>query len=736
MKFRTTPGGRIRIIALLSVVCSPFAASAADQPNTRPSHIKAPVSNTVEEICGRRIADPYRTLENLKNPEVQRWYRQESELARSVLDAINGRQGLIDKMFEFDRRKPAKVYNLAITDNDRYFYLKQTPADETGRLFFRKGFHGRERQLLDPKSYSEGKDSQYVISSVTPSIDGTKVVVTLSPNGSENAVLLVLDVDRGTIYPERIDRCWFASPSWLPDGESFLYNRMNPASLHDKDREKDSRIFIHRVGTAPDSDREVFSRSVNPELGIRPEDIPALSYDRKSGRLFAFTESVDPRLNAWYATLAELSQPRINWKRLISPEDEVYDIATTKTDLYLYTPKNAPRYRLLKTSLDAPDIKGAQTVIPQQPEATLSGFTLTREGIFYTLSFNGVREELYLKKYGNSPATRVPLPFEAGTASIASKGFDYPEVWTVIGGWNNDFRRYRYDRKAGKFINETLSSPAQYPEYRNLVVEELMVPSHDGVMVPLSLVHDRNTPKDGSAPVLIYGYGAYGNSISPFFSPAMLLWTLKGGVFAVAHVRGGGELGDAWHQAGRKTTKPNTWKDLIACAEYLVRERYTSPEHIAINAASAGGILVGRAMTERPDLFAAVMPQVGVMNPLRGEETPNGPVNVPEFGTVKDPKECRALIEMDAYLHLKQGVPYPATLITAGMNDPRVIAWQPAKFAARLQTSSSSGKPVLFFTDYKAGHGIGDQKTKQFESLADMLSFGLWQTGHPGFRLK
>ena len=224
--------------------------------------------------------------------------------------------------------------------------------------------------------------------------------------------------------------------------------------------------------------------------------------------------------------------------------------------------------------------------------------------------------------------------------------------------------------------------------------------------------------------------------MSPHFTPDLLLWTNNNGILAIAHVRGGGELGDKWYKGGYKTTKPNTWKDLIACAEFMISDKYTSPNKIAINSASAGGILIGRAMTERPDLFAAAIPEVGCLNPVRAEESPNGPVNVPEFGSVKDSVECKALIEMDSYLHIKDGVKYPATLITAGMNDPRVIVWQPAKFAARLEAANASDKPVLFLVDYEAGHGIGNSKKKDFESLADVFSFALWQTGVPGFQLK
>jgi prolyl oligopeptidase len=206
---------------------------------------------------------------------------------------------------------------------------------------------------------------------------------------------------------------------------------------------------------------------------------------------------------------------------------------------------------------------------------------------------------------------------------------------------------------------------------------------------------------------------------------------------AIAHVRGGGELGDNWHKGGFKTTKPNTWKDLISCAEYLINNKYTSPAKLGIVGGSAGGILIGRAMTERPDLFAVAVPFVGVMNPIRIEEFSNGPANEVEFGNPKDSTECIALIEMDPYLHLKKGERYPATLVTAGMNDPFVVAWQPAKFAACLQADNASNKPILFWTDYEAGHGmIGMTKSKTSESWADFFSFALWQMGHPDFQVK
>lgn len=687
-----------------------------------------PIRPVTETICDTTITDPYRALEDLSDPEVDRWMRSEAARAREVLDGLPHREEMLAMMREFDSRRKEQVYNLVISESNRYFYLKRQPGEEVGQLFWRDGFEGNETLLFDPRKYGKESGADYVISRVSPSHDGRKAAVAVSADGSENAVLLVLDVETGRAYPEKIDRCRFASPSWLEDNETFLYNRMREGDLFDPKVQMDSRVLLHRVGTDPSEDREVFSRSTHPQLSIRPEDIPGVAYDRDSGFLFGFVRNVDRRLQVYYAPLGELDNEQINWTPLLEPEDNVHDFAVTDRELYLYTPQDAPNFKILKTSLIEPDIDHAVTVVEEDPDAVMTGFGITSEGMYYTLSRNGVEAELYYLEAGSRSARRLELPFQAGMLRLQDRGFRHPELWAVIGGWANDYRRFRYDPEAREFVLETLSSPADYPEYDALVVRELMVRSHDGTRVPLSLIYRKGLKRNGRNPLLFYGYGAYGRSMSPFFSPSMLLWTQHGGILAVAHVRGGGERGDQWHLDGMKETKANTWKDLISLAEWVTKKGYSSPEHIAATSASAGGILIGRAMTERPDLFSAMITQVGAMNPLRGEETPNGPVNVPEFGTVQDSLECRALIEMDPYLNLRKGVAYPATLVTAGINDPRVIAWQPAKFAARLQASTSSGNPVLFQVDYQAGHGIGNTRTRQFESLADLLTFALWQT--------
>jgi prolyl oligopeptidase len=695
----------------------------------------APVKVVEEVYFGTTVADPYRYMENLEDPVVQDWFKAQADYSREVLNSIPGRQSLIDDMRDFDSRTSSSIRSLNITDNNFYFYLKTTPADETGKLFYRKGYEGAETLLFDPTTFGSDTAIKYVISGFSPSDNGGRVAFEIAEGGSESSILMIMDVKTKELFPEQIDRCWFASPSWLPDGKSFLYNRLNSSDVHDEERELNSKTFLHQVGTDPSTDRDVFSRATNPNLDIKPEDFPVAYYDKDSRHLYGYAYTVDSRIKVFYAPASEINNEKINWKPLFVQEDQVYDFETTDKDLYVYTPKNAPNFKVLKTSIANPNLETAKVVIAENPSATLTNFTLASSGIYYTQSKNGVEEKVFHQPYNSTSAKELELPFTAGTAMVRTRGYKHSDVWVIIAGWVSDYERFRYLADKNEFKLENLSSVAEFPEFDNLIAKEVMVKSHDGVMVPLSIVFNEGTEMNGKNPVLIFGYGAYGSSMNPFFWPDLLLWTKQGGVLAIAHVRGGGELGDEWHKAGQKTTKPNTWKDLIACTEYLINEKYTSPKNVAIYSASAGGILVGRAMTERPDLFAAVVPAVGCMNTLRGENSPNGPVNVPEFGTSADSVECMALIEMDSYLHLQDGEEYPATLVTAGMNDPRVIAWQPAKFAARLQAANASEAPVLFLPDYDAGHGMGDTKSKQFESLSDVLSFALWQTGAEGFQV-
>jgi prolyl oligopeptidase len=303
-----------------------------------------------------------------------------------------------------------------------------------------------------------------------------------------------------------------------------------------------------------------------------------------------------------------------------------------------------------------------------------------------------------------------------------------------MSSWTHSTLWYRFDPATGRLTDTKLKEPSPV-DYSAIASDEVRVPSWDGTMVPLSIVHRKDAPRDGSNPTLLDGYGAYGISYDPFFSPTLLAWLEKGGVFAVCHDRGGGEFGEGWHQAGRGPTKSNTWRDFIACAEWLVKQGWTSPAKLAGTGTSAGGIQIGMAVDERPDLFRAAVPRVGATNSLRtmlvGE---GGPANRPEFGDPTTREGFHELVAMDAYLHVRDGTPYPAMLLTAGMNDPRVDTWTPAKFAARLQAATSSGRPVLLRVEMEGGHGIGSTYSQAENETTDTYAFLLWQLGVEGFQ--
>jgi prolyl oligopeptidase len=286
-----------------------------------------------------------------------------------------------------------------------------------------------------------------------------------------------------------------------------------------------------------------------------------------------------------------------------------------------------------------------------------------------------------------------------------------------------------------KQVTDTKLQPAgPYDNPADLEAVEVKIPSYDGTLVPLSIVQRKGLKLDGSNPTFLFGYGSYGFSQNPFFVPLMLAWHERGGIGAICHVRGGGEYGEEWHLAGKGPTKPNTWRDFIACAQYLVDKKYTSPARLAGVSGSAGGITIGRAITERPDLLGTALIGAGCSDMLRQETTANGVPNIPEFGSTKTEEGFKALYGMSAYHHIKDRTAYPAVLLDTGINDPRVDSWQMAKMAARLQAASTSGKPVLLRVDYEAGHGVGSTEKQIQEELADEWSFLLWQFGVPEFQ--
>lgn len=706
------------------LIVIPFIAFGQSNELVKPEPLpQKNVTNTYYDVT---LNDPYQYLENLDDPSVVAWMKNNANYATSVLDNISGKQDMFNKMKELIERQAASISNLNITDDGTYYYLKRVPGEEISKMYRRSGYKGSEVLFFDPTQYKKDEGRTYTVSDITPNIRGDKIAVSVSANGSENPDLLIFK-STGEQYDEILQLV--DGVSWHLSGEEFFYIKLNSADVKDINRGIYTSNYVHKVGTNQSSDKAYFSKKDYAALGVMESEYPWIGYSKEANKNILFAGSVDKNIKIFMQDAVD----NTNWKPVLTRDDEVTEFELNESDIYFLTYNAAPNYKIVKASLDSPNFSNATTVVEESKSENITSFQLTKDGLYYATVKNGVEANVYFLSYGNKNPIKLELPFTAGRADISARGTEFSDIWINISGWTSPDKRYLYNPQNNSFNYQPLSTPVEYPELDNLIAKEIMVKSHDGVMVPVSIIHNKNLKMNGENPAVIYSYGSYGNSTSPFFSPITLTYTLYGGILVVPHVRGGGELGDAWHKAGQKLNKPNTWKDGIATAEYLIENGYTNSKKLSIFGGSAGGIFVGRAITERPDLFVAGAPMVGAMNTVRMEETPNGPVNTPEFGTVTDPEEFKGLLEMDSYHHLKPGTDYPAMLITAGMNDPRVIAWQPAKFAAKMQHDNKGDSPILFYTNFEGGHGGRTTLTQRLNDFSNMFSFFYWQSGHPDF---
>jgi prolyl oligopeptidase len=426
----------------------------------------------------------------------------------------------------------------------------------------------------------------------------------------------------------------------------------------------------------------------------------------------------------------------------VSREDGVTALTIHAERVHALSFRGASRFKLLSGALEGFSAASAQARVPES-QRVLTGLVAAADGLYLEARDGNIKRLFKLqhisgkgdgKGDGNAALQEVPLPVLGGF-SLASARADLPGVLIELESWTR--ARQIYGVGADGIARNTGLQPAgPFDAPGDVLATEVMVRSHDGVEVPMSIIHKTGVKLDGNNPSLLYGYASYGITEEPFFSPSRLAWMDNGGVFAVANPRGSGVFGRQWHEDGKQASKPNTWRDFIACAEYLIAQKWTQPARLGLWGGSAGGILVGRAMTERPELFAAVVPDVGALDMLRFETTPNGVPNIPEFGSRVTEAGFKALLAMSTYAHIKDGVNYPAVLLPHGVNDPRVEVWNSTKTAARLLAASASGKPVLLRLDYDAGHGIGSTKNQQLDARADVFSFLLWQMGVAGFELR
>jgi prolyl oligopeptidase len=676
-------------------------------------------------LHGVTVADPFRGLEDAQSPQTRAFFQEQDTRARAALAAIPGRAALFERIRELSG-SGTSITTIKLEGN-RLFYLRRRGEEPNESLCMRDGLAGPERVLVDPR-VAGGAIDWYA-----PSPDGRHVAYGVSKGGSEDSTLRVLAVDTGRDSGEAIDRTRFNQElAWHPDGHAFYYARI-PDGQSGARRYANIRVYRHVLGRKAAQDEIVFAPGVGGARDVPEVVYPSIRIPLEGAHAFAIArDGVRNEIAVHVTTVKDLAAGKPRWRKVIGFDDQVTAIEPWKGDLFALSHKGAPRFRVLRLDAANPEIARAKVFVPEGDSA-IQSMGLARDALYLRTTVGGL-DRLERMNFGLLAARApefVKTSFEMGISQLLTHPRRSGAILRMQ-GWVDAPVIVEVDTRGN--LHDTKLQPPARADFSQMDDVRLYAPAEDGTKIPVTLLYRKDTQLTGDKPTILVGYGAYGASMRPTFDPARLAWLERGGVYAIAHIRGGGEYGEAWHQAGRKATKINTITDFIAVADFLVKYGFTNPKKLAIQGTSAGGIPAGGALVRRPELFAAVVARVPVMDMLRFELAPNGPANIPEFGSVATREGFDALRVMSSYHHVMDGVGYPAVLLTTGMNDPRVDPWQPGKMAARLQQATSSGKPVLLRVDFAAGHGRGTTRAQLDEELADIYSFVLWQFGEPGFQ--
>lgn len=700
---------------------------------------KYPPTKTVDAsdtYFGKELKDPYRWIEDIKNDEVVKWFQDQAQFTNTVLNEIPGRQTLADELKELSQVKDAN-YRVEGKVGDTYYFSKRLPNDQTFKLYRRVGGNGEDDLLFDPENFEKDKTFNY---SMDINDIGTHLLLNLYEKGKELGDVYIMDLRTKKILPDTLRN---SSGEFLHSQPNLvLYVKSSTDDIHDPEVMLDMQTMIHTLGNAVPDDEVIASRITHPELQFERKDIGIPVSFSNSPFIFLYKGDADANLELFYMSLSSFNAGNMKWKPLFDRSEEIQNsfeagsFIARQNMFFGITTKGSDLGQIVKWDLDNPHTVKPEVILEGENDWKIITMSEAKDYLIITLIKNNIESRNVKYNFLTGQLSEISIPLHGTVVLLPLSPFSN-EGLIFNTSWVEPFNVYAYDLLSDEFCKGPFYVNATYPDMENLKVEEIEVKSHDGTMVPLSLVYDETKmKKDGSNIAIMTGYGSYGISILPAFSYSDIPLLNRGVVMAYAHVRGGGEKGKMWHLAGQKTNKPNSWKDFNACAEYLIKNNYTSPEHLACTGASAGGILIGRAVTERPDLYKAAVPLVGAFNTVRSEFSPNGPGNIPEFGTMTDSIESRALIEMDATLHVKPGVKYPAQLITTGFNDPRVVSWIPAKYAATMQQSNEGENPILLYVDFDSGHFGGTTLKESFKEQADIDAFILWQCGHPDFQVE
>ena len=677
-----------------------------------------PVKDT---YFGETLTDPYRWMENDKDADWLPFLKGQNNHTRAVLERIPGRDALLERIEQLsgDTATTREVQR----GGGKLFFEQRPLGADNYKLFVRE--NGKIRTLIDPTALNQTATGHVSLDWWSASPDGSRVVYGLSKDGSEDSVLHIMRVSDGQDLPDQIPNTENATPQWLDDGSGFFYNQLTGA-VGSPERYLDSVARFHKIGTNPASDPVIMKRGLTPTVSFERIQSPYIQTFFGSSHVLLNLGDVRRERRLLVAPLADVLANKAHWTAVASFEDEVTDVEIQHETLYLLANKGAPRGRILSAPVQTP---GATKEIVAQSARVLESLGRAKDGLYLKIMDGGIHR---LERMGwDNHVKEIPLPVAGAIAALETVPDEDGALFSFQ-GWLTPPDIWATDTRGGAAPTGLTPKPdidvSSYESVRATATAK------DGTKVPYSLIYKKGLKRDGNNPTWISAYGSYGMSYTPGFAGRTLALIDAGFVVGYANVRGGGEYGREWHRAGQLVNKPNTWRDLIAVCEALCAQQYTSPRRLAIGGRSAGGITVGRAMTERPDLFAAVIDGVGWSNPLRYVAEQNGYGEEPEWGAIAEEAGYRALKSIDSYQAVRDGIAYPAVLLTTGVTDPRVAPFHVAKMAARLQAASKSGKPILLRVDYDAGHGVGSTRAQQDREAADTYAFLLWQTGVAGYQ--
>jgi prolyl oligopeptidase len=712
------------------------AAPPASRPQPpAPAAEGPPIARTVAVVdhrFGLDVPDPYRWMEGDDNAERTAWMRAQGDHAARQLARLPGRDALHARIRGLGMGF-SMVYSAQLAGG-RMFHEQLPAGAELAKLVVREA-GGPPRVLVDPEPLGAA-GAHVALHAWNASPDGRRIAYVTSSGGGEVGELHVMDVATGADLPDRIPRIWGEGAGvWLPDSTGLFYTQLaEPRPGVDPMIDMVSRL--HRLGEPSSGDVTILGRNAGSTLALAPEEWPSLWIQPGTSWVMAFAGGAHSESRLAIARLSEVDRTgksQTPWRAVAEYADAVETASIHGDRLYLTTYRDAPNRRVVSVPLASPVLARARVEVAEDPVASLVTVATARDALYLLHMVNG-RARLSRWPWNAPAAAPLALPVSGWAPELVADperdGLVFElETWLGPGAY------YRYDPRIGVVAPTGIGSSASEVSAQ-VIAEEVEATSTDGTKVPLSILRTRDLRLDGSHPTILSGYGGYGSSETPGFSATRLAWLERGGVLAVAHVRGGGENGRRWQDDGSRDKKMNGVRDFLACADYLVEHGYTSPGKLAGTASSMGGVLIGRAITLRPELFAAANIDVGIVNPLRILVAENGANQKRELGDPETEVGYRSILEMDPYQHVRPGTPYPAVIFTVGLHDHRVTPWMTAKMAARLAASTTSGEPIWIRIDADAGHGIGSTSDQYYAQRADVWSFFLAAFGDPAFAPK